>query len=269
MKSLDTLYAELGLTQGQTKTASTSKEDALLETLRKLAGTDSPDPEGSQKVPVNLGDAAANRENGTTDPSQVLNQFNSREDQPEMTSASTMNSSSIPAMSQGSTSHKLNEVPLQAPAQAKSVDTSTLEVIASKVASILRAQQPQQTPDVDLDQIYKVAMINDYLGRASAQMNFAKHAQEMDAGLAQAAPEQVDPTADILGVLGQASADDLVAKKDELLMAIADVLDTADGEEMSEEAMAEEQVKEAANHLLGIIGKNPHLKTKVAQMLGK
>ena len=269
MKSIDTLYAELGLTQqGQTKTAS-SKEDILLDTLRKLAGGDSSDPEGTMKVPVNLGDAAANRQNGTSDNSQVLQQFNSREDKPEMTDSSTANASTIPAMTQGSTSHKLNEVPLQAPAQAKAVDTSTLEVIASKVASILRAQNAPATQDVDLDQIYKVAMINDYLGRASAQMSFLKQGQEVDAGVAHAIPEAPtqDPTADILAVLGQASADDLVSKKDELLMAIADVLDAEGGEEMAPADMLESEVKEASTKLLDLIQKHPELKTKVAGML--
>jgi hypothetical protein len=272
MKSLDNLYAELGLTgnRGMQKTA--SQEDVLLATLKKLAGGDSSDAMGTPKVPTNLGEAAANRDNGTSDPSQILQAFNSRAEKPEQVDQSTLDASQIPAMTQGSTSHKLNEVTLQAPAQANSGNTEAMEVIARKVASILRSQQAPT--DVDLDQVYKVAYINDYLGRTSAQMQYAKMAQEMppmeapmvDAGMAGAPAE--DPAAEILAALGQVSADELVAKKDALLMAIADVLDATD-EAPAAPAAEEAEVKEAASRLLTMIQRNPGLKTKVAALLGK
>jgi len=274
MKSLENLYAELGLTgnSGMKKTAA-SQEDVLLATLKKLAAGDSSDPEGTPKVPVNLGEAAANRDNGTSDPSQILQAFNSRPEKPENVDSATMNASQIPAMTQGSTSHKLNEVVLQSPAKANGGDTEAMEVIARKVASILRQQQAPAPTDIDLDQVYKVAFINDYLGRTSAQMQFAKAAQELpmgampDVGMAGAVSE--DPTADILAALGQVSADELVSKKDALLMAIADVLDATDEAPMAPAAMEEAEVKEAASKLLDIIQRNPNLKTKVASMLGK
>lgn len=278
MKSLDKLYAELGLTGAPSRTKTASQEDTVLAVLKKLAAGESSDPVGTPQVPVNLGDAAANRDNGTSDPSQVLQMFNSRPEQPTTVDQSTKDSSSLPVMTQGTTSHKLNEVPLQAPAQANSGNTEAMEVVARKVAQILRAQQ---TPaDVDLDQIYKVAFINDYLGRTAAQMQFAKMAQEMpmdpamaapvaDAGMAGATSE--DPTAEVMAMLGQVSADELVAKKDALLMAIADVLDSTDEAAPAPEAAAaaeEAEVKEAAAKLLNIIGRNPAIKTKVATLLG-
>lgn len=269
MKTIQELYAELGLTPNSaTKTAAAktaSAEDHVIDFLKKLAG-DSPDPAGSQQVPVNLGDAAANRPNGTSDNSQALSAFNSRENKPASVDSSTMNASSAPAMTQGTTSHKLNEVPLQGPAQAQTGDTEKLEVVAHKVAEILRRGQ-NQTPDVDLDQVYKVAFINDYLGRQAAQAMMVKAAQE-GMPMADAAPAQVggsDPTEEILAMLGQVSADQLVAKKDQLLAAIADVLESEGESEESEES--EGEAKEAAAKLLQAIQKNPALKTKVASML--
>lgn len=273
MKSLDNLYAELGLTGGMNKTASaSSSEDVLLATLKKLAGGESSDPVGTPKVPTNLGEAAASRDNGTSDPSQVLQAFNSREEKPTTVDSATMNASQNPTMTQGTTSHAMNEVPLQAPAQANSGNTEAMEVIARKVASMLRGQNTPATPDIDLDTVYKVAFINDYLGRTSAQMQFAKMAQEeaMMGAPEMAGAVSEDPTSEIIAMLGQVSADDLVAKKDALLMAIADVLDAEEAPAaMAPEAVAEAEVKEAAAKLLSAIQKNPTLKTKVAAMLGK
>lgn len=100
-------------------------------------------------------------------------------------------------------------------------------------------------------------------------MDPAMAAPVADAGMAGATSE--DPTAEVMAMLGQVSADELVAKKDALLMAIADVLDSTDEAAPAPEAAAaaeEAEVKEAAAKLLNIIGRNPAIKTKVATLLG-
>ena len=264
MKTLQQLYTELGITGGQTKTAAANKEDAVIDFLKKIAEGDA---QGEQKVPTDLGQAAASRENGTGDPSQALAAFNSRANKPEKTDSSTLNASTIPAMTQGTTSHKLNEIPQQGPAQAASGDTTAKEVLA-------------RANDVDLDTVFKVAYINDYLGRQAAQaamMNqqyMGKSAQQMDLPPAQSAGAggAGDPTEEIMGMLGQVSADELVAKKDQLLAAIADVLESSDDTGTAEapaEEKAEGEAKEAAAKLLSLVQANPALKTKVAAMLSR
>jgi len=277
MKPLQQLFSELGIAPVQ-KTASVNKEDAVIDLLKKLAAGEDAVSTGSQQVSTNFVDDAAKK-----DPSQVLDAATGRENKATPTDQSSLTSSTISAMTQGTTSHKLNEVPLQGPAQANTKATENLEVVASKVAALLAGRQQQSNSAVDLDQVFKVAYINDFLGRQAAQAAYMnKMAQEggmmpptQDPGAAQAGAPASDPTEEILALLGQTSAEDLASKKDQLLAAIADVLES-NGEGAGHEAAeapaqekAEEEAKTAASKLLSLIQNNPGMRNKVAAMFGK
>lgn len=286
MKTIQQLYTELGLNPANTKTAAaTTKEDAVVDFLKKIAESDvnqAPDPVGSQQVPVNLGDAAANRPNGTSDNSQALGAFNSRSEKPVAVDQSSKTTSQLPIMEGGIESHRLGEVQNQAPAQAVASnpnDENHKEALARQVATILQGYaQPAKTAsaDVDLDTVFKVAYINDYLGRQAAQAAMMKAAQEAPMAPAGDLPPQAaasDPTEEVLALLGQVSAEDLVAKKDALLSAIADVLEgegESEGEgEAKPEGSDEGEAKEAAAKLLSIVQKNPAMKQKIASLMGR